>query len=145
MRLEEQIYISFVRNVPFYKQIARYFRKKFVDGTYTHGGRLPASREIAAALEVHYNTVLKAYRLLREDKIIKMYARRRAWAENTGGWWMIAGAKHHARFEVKAAVREVLALGATDSETVQWLKDIVDEEVFETAKRHRQLLQDGGW
>ncbi len=143
MRLEKQIYISFVRNVPFYKQIARYFRKKLADGTLESRSRLPGSRRVAAALEVHYNTVLRAYRLLREDRLIRMYARKNAWAENTGGWWMVEASKKYARYDIKAALREALALGATEIDLRAWLKDIIDEQVFDAIRLHREHLAKG--
>ncbi len=143
MRLEEQIYISFVRNVPFYKQIARYFRKKLADGTLGRLSRLPGSRRVAAALEVHYNTVLRAYRLLREDRLIRMYERKNAWAENTGGWWMVEASKKYARYDIKAALREALALGANETELKAWLKDVIDDQVFEAIRLHRQDLANG--
>ncbi len=140
MRHEEEIYISFVRNVPYYKQIARYFRKKLADGTMRHLGRLPGSRLVAAALEVHYNTVLRAYRLLRDDRLIRMYERKNAWAQNIGGWWMIEASKKYSRYDIKAALREALALGATENELRAWLKDIIDDQVFDAIRRHREAL-----
>ncbi len=143
MRLEQQIYISFVRSVPFYKQIARYFRKKLADGTLESRARLPGSRTVAAQIEVHYNTVLRAYRLLREDRLIRMYERKNAWAENTGGWWMVEASKKYARYDIKAALREALALGATESELKAWLKDIIDVQVFDAIRLHREDLAKG--
>ncbi len=143
MRHENEIYISFVRNVPYYKQIARYFRKKIADGTVRNRARLPGSRLVAAALEVHYNTVLRAYRLLREDRLIRMHERKNAWAENTGGWWMVEASKKYARYEIKAALREALALGATEQELKAWLKDVIDDQVFDAIRSHRELLARG--
>lgn len=56
---------------PLVEQIASSVRLALVGGQLTAGERLPAARELAEVLEVNANTVLAAYRILREEEIVE--------------------------------------------------------------------------
>ncbi|MDP9851335.1 GntR family transcriptional regulator [Corynebacterium lowii] len=51
---------------PIYEQIAGQVTEQIRDGTIAPGQRLPAATELAASLDLNRNTVLQAYRLLRD-------------------------------------------------------------------------------
>jgi DNA-binding transcriptional regulator YhcF (GntR family) len=54
-----------------HEQIARCVRSALADGSLTPGERLPPASELAATLDVHTNTVLRAYRALRSDGLVE--------------------------------------------------------------------------
>src|SRR3981081_866584 len=58
--------------VPLYLQIAASIRRSIAGGVVAAGGRLPASRDMAAALEVNVNTVQRAYGELRDEGLLQL-------------------------------------------------------------------------
>jgi GntR family transcriptional regulator len=58
--------------VPLYLQIAASIRRSIAGGVVAAGGRLPASRDLAAALEVNVNTVQRAYGELRDEGLLQL-------------------------------------------------------------------------
>lgn len=52
-------------------QIAANVRRAVADGTLGEGDRLPTAAELADLLEVHTNTVLAAYRSLRDEGLLE--------------------------------------------------------------------------
>jgi len=57
---------------PLFEQVATGIRAAVVAGDLRPGERLPAARDLAAALEVNMHTVLHAYRTLREEGLIQV-------------------------------------------------------------------------
>lgn len=53
-------------------QIARQISNQIESGVIAKGERLPSAKELAASLEVNSNTVLQAYRYLRDKGIIDL-------------------------------------------------------------------------
>jgi len=53
-------------------------RRAIAEGQVVPGDALPPAREIAAALGIHSNTVLRAYRTLRDEGVIDLRAGRGA-------------------------------------------------------------------
>ena len=62
--------IDFRSDQPVYKQIADQVRLMIVNGTLKSGDQLPTVRTVADAVNVNFNTVAKAYRILDEEGFI---------------------------------------------------------------------------
>jgi GntR family transcriptional regulator len=57
---------------PLYEQIARQIRGALAGGGLKRGERLPAARDLAAALQVNLQTVLRAYAQLRDEELVEV-------------------------------------------------------------------------
>ena len=57
---------------PLHDRIAAAVRRGLADASLAPGERLPAARDLADALGVHPNTVLRAYRLLRDEGLLEL-------------------------------------------------------------------------
>ncbi|GAB3205725.1 GntR family transcriptional regulator [Marinactinospora endophytica] len=56
---------------PLHEQVAGAIRRAVGEGGYRPGDRLPPARELAAALGINANTVLRALRDLRDEGILE--------------------------------------------------------------------------
>ena len=56
--------LNFRSGDPIYLQIAEQFEQRIADGELKPGDQLPTVRELANELEVNFNTVARAYRIL---------------------------------------------------------------------------------
>jgi GntR family transcriptional regulator len=54
-----------------YRQIGNYVCENILLGTWAEGGKIPSIRELAVAIEVNPNTVLRSYNLLKEKDVIQ--------------------------------------------------------------------------
>lgn len=61
------INLDFQSSTPLHEQIARELGEKLARGEFPQGTRLPTVRHLASALQVHFNTVARAYRQLEKD------------------------------------------------------------------------------
>lgn len=59
-------------SVPLFDQIAAAVRAEIGRGAVRPGDRLPAARDLAAALDINVHTVLHAYRELRDEGIVDL-------------------------------------------------------------------------
>jgi GntR family transcriptional regulator len=57
---------------PLFEQVAGAVRLAVVRGELAPGERLPAARDLAASLDLNVNTVLHAYRLLRDEGLLEL-------------------------------------------------------------------------
>ena len=62
--------LNFRGGDPIYLQIADQFEQRIADGELKPGDQLPTVRELANELEVNFNTVARAYRILDETGAI---------------------------------------------------------------------------
>ena len=80
---------------PLYEQLASGIRSSIVDGRIAFGERLPAARALAESLGVNLHTVLRAYRVLRDEHMIELHPGRGAVvAVRLGHHTALAGAIH---------------------------------------------------
>jgi GntR family transcriptional regulator len=91
--------------VALFDQLAASVRAELARGGLRAGERLPAAREVAAALDINIHTVLKAYQQLRDDGLIDL--RRGRGAIVTEG----AGLSPQLLTDVRALVAEARRLG----------------------------------
>ncbi len=89
--------------IPLQEQIAGTVRRAVADGHLVVGEQLPPAAELAEALAVDRNTVLAAYRKLREDGVLEFRRGRGA---------RVASAARP-RASVEQAMRDVVALART--------------------------------
>lgn len=67
---------------PLYSQIARQVIDQILEGTIAPGDRLPTAVELAGTLDLNRNTVLQAYRQLRDEGWLELRRGRGAIARN---------------------------------------------------------------
>ncbi|MCG5220117.1 GntR family transcriptional regulator [Streptosporangium soli] len=56
---------------PLHEQVAGAIRRAISDGSYGPGDRLPSARDLADALGINANTVLRALRELRDEGLLE--------------------------------------------------------------------------
>ncbi|WP_043623059.1 GntR family transcriptional regulator [Nonomuraea candida] len=66
------IAIDHTDGTPLFEQIAAAVRSGIAEGSIRSGERMPAAKELCAALDVNRNTVLHAYQRLRDEGLIEL-------------------------------------------------------------------------
>ena len=61
------------RATPLFEQLASAIRAAIIDGRVIGGERLPAARDLAESLGVNMHTVLRAYGVLRDERLIELH------------------------------------------------------------------------
>ncbi|WP_308796553.1 GntR family transcriptional regulator [Agromyces silvae] len=90
------------RTEPLFAQLASGLRASIVDGRIAYGERLPAARQLAADLDLNVHTVLRAYRMLRDERLIELHPGRGAVVVvRLGHHTALAGAIHDLVDEAK--------------------------------------------
>lgn len=109
------------RPTPLFEQLASAVRAAIIDGRVIGGERLPAARDLAGDLGVNMHTVLRAYRVLRDEGLIELHRGRGAVvAVRIGGHAALAGAIHDLVDEAKLHDLPESALLALISEAYRW-------------------------
>ncbi|GAA5049129.1 GntR family transcriptional regulator [Thermocatellispora tengchongensis] len=62
---------------PLHEKVAAVIRRAIAEGAYAPGSPLPPARDLAVALDVNTNTVLRALRRLREEGLLEFRRGRR--------------------------------------------------------------------
>jgi GntR family transcriptional regulator len=106
-----------VSRLPLQEQIAGCVRRAVVDGQLVIGEQLPPAAELAEALAVDRNTVLAAYRRLRDDGVLEFRRGRGA---------RVASAARP-RASVEQAMRDVIELARSEGYQRADLIRIVEE------------------
>ena len=78
-----EIEILFQSGVPLYEQIAHQVLELIEAGVLNPGDQLPTIRELAAKLNINFNTVARAYRMLDQGEIISTQHGRGSAGANT--------------------------------------------------------------
>ena len=65
-----EIEIEFQSGIPLYEQIAHQVLELIDSGALSPGDQLPTTRELAVKLNINFNTVARAYRMLDQEEII---------------------------------------------------------------------------
>jgi GntR family transcriptional regulator len=65
-------------SLPLHERVAAAVRRAIADGEVAPGSRLPTARNVAEGFDIHPNTVLRAYRALRDEGLIELRAGRGA-------------------------------------------------------------------
>ena len=59
------------RKIPYYHQIVDKIKRMILNGELADGAILPSERKLAAMLDVHRNTVIRAYNNLKDMRLIE--------------------------------------------------------------------------
>jgi GntR family transcriptional regulator len=103
-------------DLPLHERVAAAVRRAIADGAVGAGDALPTALQVADALGVHRNTVLRAYRALRDEGTIEMRAGRGARVRRAAA----AGDLLHA--EVAALLRAAAREGLDPDETADLVR-----------------------
>jgi GntR family transcriptional regulator len=109
---------------PLADQIAASVRGSLGRRDLAAGDRLPAARELAAALDVNVHTVLRAYAALRDDGLIDL--RRGRGAVVTGH---VDADRTHLTDLVRSFVADARRLGLDDKEMTTMLEHVIEDPV----------------
>lgn len=97
-----QINLDFRSRQPLFEQITDQIRRSLVSGEVAPGDRLPTVRELGRELQVNFNTVARAYRLLDESGLISTQRGR--------GTYFLAGPPQDELHDLRADELEKLTL-----------------------------------
>jgi GntR family transcriptional regulator len=102
--------------LPLHERVAAAVRRAIADGTVRPGDALPTALQVADALDVHRNTVLRAYRMLRDEGTIDLRAGRGARVRH------VPPARDVLREEIDALLRAAAREGLDADETAELVR-----------------------
>jgi GntR family transcriptional regulator len=107
--------------IPLADQVARSVRAGLADDSVRPGDRLPAAREVAAALGIGLHTVLRGYQQLRDEGLVELRRGRGAVITD-------AGSSLRAQLDqlVEDFTASVRRLGLTDDQTLDLVRDALE-------------------
>lgn len=101
---------------PLHEQVAGAIRRAIADGECRPGDRLPAARDLAEALDINVNTVLRGLRSLRDDGVLE-FRRGRGVTVAEG-----AGGRSDLLDRVHALVTEAARLGYSRADLIEMIR-----------------------
>ncbi|MER5774335.1 GntR family transcriptional regulator [Streptomyces sp. NPDC002039] len=103
---------------PLHEQVAGAIRRAVAEGECAPGDRLPPARELAQALGVNANTVLRGLRSLRDEGVLEFRRGR--------GVTVAAGADHRSALveRVRELVLEAARLGYGKTELTEMIREV---------------------
>ena len=106
---------------PIYTQITDGFREQILSGILQSGDKLPSVRELASRLAINPNTIQRAYRELELQGYI---------ASVPGKGSFVCGTGHdsHSWEALDAAIRQLNALGVSNEEILQHIRQGGDQD-----------------
>lgn len=66
-----RVKIDHSSRAPLHEQVSAQLRRSIADGSLEAGQRLPPARDLAAALDINTNTVLRGLRQLRDEGLLE--------------------------------------------------------------------------
>jgi GntR family transcriptional regulator len=105
--------------LPLHERVAAGVRRAIADGAVGPGDALPTALQLSDALNVHRNTVLRAYRLLRDEGTIELRAGRGARVQRR------ALPREALREEIDALLRAATRAGLDVEETADLVRTTV--------------------
>jgi GntR family transcriptional regulator len=116
--------IDFRSELPIYSQIVEQIRRRLAAGDLSPGDQLPTVRQLAIDLQVNFNTVARAYRLLDEAGLISTQQGRGTYIWETLSPERSEKLHHQALHELtRAYLDEAASLGFSPDEVRQCLQD----------------------
>ncbi len=106
--------------LPLHERVAASVRRAIADGAVGPGEALPTTLQVADALGVHRNTVLRAYRALRDEGTIELRAGRGASVRRA------ARAGDLLRAEIDALLRAAAREGIDPDETAELVRAVAN-------------------
>lgn len=103
--------------LPLHDQVAGEIRRSLADGEAGPGERLPPAKDFAAVLDVNVNTVLRAFRILRDEGLLEF---------RRGRGVTVAGTpeRSHLVAQVHALVKSARHEGFGREEVVRMLREV---------------------
>ncbi len=119
---------QFTDDRPIYTQIMEQIKLKIICGIYKAGEKLPSVRDLAAEASVNPNTMQKALSEL--ERINLVYSQRTSGRFITEDITMINDMKKNlAKEQIKQFLYNMQKIGFTKTDTINLLKNIIDEEM----------------
>ncbi|WHT16117.1 GntR family transcriptional regulator [Crossiella sp. CA-258035] len=100
-------------------QVSASVRRGLAEGVIRAGDRLPAAREVAAALGINLHTVLRGYQQLREEGLVELRRGRGAVVTANAG-----PGRAQLVEQVRALVAASRAQGLSDQETLELIRSV---------------------
>ena len=119
---------------PIYEQLRDGFRQLILSGVLEPGEKLPSVREMAAKLTINPNTIQRAYRELEAEGCICSVPGRGSFVCKTDAAALARRAELAAR--LRETAKELRALGLTDAELGQLIKEEDDHDCSERARQN---------
>lgn len=120
------IRIDLASSVPLEEQIRAAIREAIARGAVAPGDSLPSVRQLAGDLDIHWNTVARAYRRLRDEGLLAVGRGRRVVVRGPGGEGEIAPGTSE---RVLARLREALTEARLGGFRVSKVKEMLVEEI----------------